>query len=58
VVFKPKMMTPERLFKGWQEARWEAYRMPAIAKRVMQGNGKGVNLLYNLLRRGGIGRPQ
>lgn len=58
VVFRPRMMTPERLFKGWQEARWEAYRLPAIAKRVMQGNGKGVNLLYNLLRRGGIGRPQ
>lgn len=57
VVFRPKLMTPERLYRGWQEVRWEAYRLPAIARRVMQGNGKFVNLLYNLLRRGGIGPP-
>jgi radical SAM superfamily enzyme YgiQ (UPF0313 family) len=57
VVFRPKRMTPERLYRGWQEARWEAYRMSAIAKRVMQGNGKTVNLLYNILRRGGVRRP-
>nr|WP_281412557.1 radical SAM protein [Geomobilimonas luticola] len=57
VVFRPKRMTPERLYRGWQEARWEAYRLPAIARRVMQGKGKGVNLMYNLLRRGGIERP-
>ena len=57
VVFRPKQMTPERLYRGWQEARWEAYRIPAIAKRVMQGNGKTVNLLYNILRRGSVGRP-
>lgn len=55
VVFRPKLMTPERLYRGWQEVRWEAYRLPAIARRVMAGNGKVVNLLYNLLRRGGIG---
>jgi radical SAM superfamily enzyme YgiQ (UPF0313 family) len=57
VVFRPKRMTPERLHHGWQEVRWEAYRMPAIAKRVMQGKGIVVNLLYNILRRGGVGRP-
>ncbi len=57
VVFRPMQMTPERLYQGWQEARWEAYRLPAIAKRVMKGKGKGVNLLYNLLRRGGVDRP-
>lgn len=57
VVFRPKLMTPERLYRGWQEIRWEAYRLPAIARRVMAGNGKTVNLLYNILRRGGIGRP-
>lgn len=57
VVFRPKQMTPERLYRGWQEARWEAYRLPAIAKRVMKGKGKGVNLMYNLLRRGGVDRP-
>lgn len=57
VVFRPKLMTPERLYRGWQEVRWEAYRLPAIARRVRRGNGKLVNLMYNLLRRGGIGPP-
>jgi len=57
VVYRPKLMTPERLYRGWQEARWEAYRLPAVLDRVMKGKGKGVNLLYNLLRRGGIERP-
>ncbi|ABB31931.1 cobalamin B12-binding domain protein [Geobacter metallireducens RCH3] len=57
VVFRPKQMTPERLYRGWQEARWEAYRLPAIASRVMKGKGKLVNLAYNFLRRGGIERP-
>lgn len=54
VVYQPKQMSPEQLYRGWQEARQEAYRWPAIAGRVMQGPGKGVNLLYNILRRGGI----
>ncbi len=54
VVYRPKQMTPERLYQGWQDARKEAYRWPAIAGRVMQSPGKGVNLLYNILRRGGI----
>lgn len=57
VVFRPKLMTPERLYQGWQEVRWAAYRLPAIARRVVDGNGKMVNLLYNLLRRGGISAP-
>ncbi|GAM08854.1 putative methyltransferase [Geobacter sp. OR-1] len=57
VVFRPKLMTPEQLYKGWQQARWEAYRWPKIAGRVMQGPGKPVHLLYNLLRRGGINKP-
>jgi radical SAM superfamily enzyme YgiQ (UPF0313 family) len=57
VVFRPKLMTPERLYHGWQQARWEAYRWPKIVERVMQGPGKPVHLLYNLLRRGGIHRP-
>lgn len=54
VVYRPKRMTPEQLYQGWQDARKEAYRWSAIAGRVMQSPGKGVNLLYNLLRRGGI----
>ncbi|MSM40993.1 MAG: radical SAM protein [Geobacter sp.] len=58
VVYRPRLMTPERLLRGWQEARWESYRLPAIARRVMLGPGKPVHLLYNLLRRGGIDRPR
>lgn len=54
VVYQPKQMTPERLYNGWQQARQEAYRWSAIAGRVMQSPGKGINLLYNILRRGGI----
>ena len=54
VVYQPKQMSPKRLHQGWQEARREAYRWPAIAGRVLQSPGKGVNLLYNILRRGGI----
>lgn len=54
VVFRPKLMSPERLHSGWTQARQEAYSWPAIAGRVMQSPGKGVNLLYNILRRGGI----
>ncbi|WP_277058878.1 B12-binding domain-containing radical SAM protein [Trichlorobacter lovleyi] len=54
VVYRPKLMSPERLYHGWLQARQEAYSWPAIAGRVMQSPGKGVNLLYNLLRRGGI----
>jgi len=57
VVFSPKLMTAERLYQGWQEARWEAYRWQKIGERVMQGPGKVVNMLYNTLRRGGIDRP-
>lgn len=54
VVYRPRLMSPERLYHGWVQARQEAYRWPAITGRVMQSPGKGVNLLYNLLRRGGI----
>ncbi len=54
VVFQPRLMSPERLYKGWVDARREAYSWSAIAGRVMQSPGKGVNLLYNILRRGGI----
>lgn len=54
VVYRPKLMSAERLYQGWQQARREAYRWPAIASRVWQSPGKGVNLLYNILRRGGI----
>ena len=54
VVFRPRLMTPERLYQGWRAARREVYRWPSILTRVMQGNGRFVNLAYNILRRGGV----
>lgn len=54
VVYRPKQMSPERLYDGWLDARREAYRWPSIAGRVMESPGKIVNLMYNILRRGGI----
>jgi len=54
VVFRPKLMTPEQLYKGWRAARREVYRWPSVLSRVMQGNGKLINLAYNVLRRGGV----
>lgn len=55
VVFRPKLMTPERLYEGWVAARREVYRWPAIFSRVMGGGGSYVtNLAYNVLRRGGV----
>ncbi len=54
VVYRPRQMTPKRLYQGWQEARREAYHWSSIAGRVLQSPGKGINLLYNILRRGGI----
>jgi radical SAM superfamily enzyme YgiQ (UPF0313 family) len=54
VVFRPRLMTPERLYQGWRAARREVYRWPSIVSRVMQGNGRFVNLAYNVLRRGGV----
>jgi radical SAM superfamily enzyme YgiQ (UPF0313 family) len=53
VVFRPRLMTPERLFQGCRDARLAAYRWPKIGERVMQGPGKLVHLMYNVLRRGG-----
>ena len=57
VVFRPKRMTPERLYRGWIEARREAYRWPSILSRVMKGPGRITNLAYNVFRRGGIYGP-
>jgi len=55
VVFRPRLMTPERLYHGWKAARREVYRWPAIMSRVMQGSsGYFTNLAYNVLRRGGV----
>ena len=53
VVFRPKLMSPERLYRGWVEAREEAYRWPSILSRVLHNpNPLLTNLAYNLLRKG------
>ena len=54
VVFRPRQMTPERLHRGWIEARREAYRWPSILSRTMQAPGRITTFAYNALRRGGI----
>ena len=54
VVFRPKLMTPQRLYRGWLEVRREVYRWPAIFSRVLSSpRGRFTTLAYNLLRRGG-----
>ncbi len=54
VVFRPRLMTPERLYRGWLEVRQEVYRWPAIFSRVLSSpRGRFTTLGYNLLRRGG-----
>lgn len=54
VVYRPRLMSPEQLYRGWVDARREAYSWSTIGARIMQSPGKAVNLLYNILRRGGI----
>ncbi len=53
VVFQPKLMSPEQLYRGWVEARTEAYSWPSILYRVWNNPGRRfTNLAYNLLRKG------
>lgn len=53
VVFQPKLMTPEQLYRGWVEARKEAYTLPSILSRVWKNPGRRfTNLAYNILRKG------
>jgi len=53
VVFRPKLMTPGQLYRGWMEARKEAYSWPAILSRVWNNPGRRItNLAYNFLRKG------
>jgi len=55
VVFRPKLMTPERLYQGWVDARREVYRWPSIFARVLAGRSSYLtNFAYNCLRRGGV----
>jgi radical SAM superfamily enzyme YgiQ (UPF0313 family) len=53
VVYRPRLMSPERLYEGWIEARRHAYTWPAIFSRMM-ANPRGLftNLAYNFLRKG------
>ncbi len=53
VVFRPKLMSPERLYRGWLEARKEAYTWTSIFSRVMKNPQRRlINLSYNILRKG------
>jgi radical SAM superfamily enzyme YgiQ (UPF0313 family) len=53
VVFRPKLMSPEQLYRGWLETRKEAYTWPAILSRVWKNPGRRfTNLAYNILRKG------
>jgi radical SAM superfamily enzyme YgiQ (UPF0313 family) len=53
VVFQPKLMTPEQLYRGWVETRKEAYTWPSILSRVWKNPGRRfTNLAYNILRKG------
>jgi radical SAM superfamily enzyme YgiQ (UPF0313 family) len=53
VVYRPRLMSPERLYRGWVETRREAYTWPAIFSRVAKNpHGIITNLVYNFLRKG------
>ncbi len=53
VVFRPKLMTAEQLYRGWLETRKEAYTWPSIFSRVWKNPGRRfTNLAYNILRKG------
>lgn len=52
VVFRPKRMTPQRLYRGWVEARQAVYAWPSILKRVAQNpHHRFTNFAYNALRK-------
>jgi radical SAM superfamily enzyme YgiQ (UPF0313 family) len=52
VVFRPRLMTPGRLYRGWAEARKAVHSWPSIFKRVrMNRRHRFVNLAYNVFRK-------
>lgn len=52
VVFRPKHMTPERLYRGWVEARQAAYAWGSIFSRVAHNpHHRFANFAYNVLRK-------
>jgi radical SAM superfamily enzyme YgiQ (UPF0313 family) len=53
VVYRPKLMSPQQLYRGWVEARREAYSWSSIISRVAKNPGRRLtNLVYNILRKG------
>jgi radical SAM superfamily enzyme YgiQ (UPF0313 family) len=52
VVYRPRLMTPERLYQGWLETRRAAYRWPAMVGRIARHPSRILTKLsYNLLRK-------
>jgi radical SAM superfamily enzyme YgiQ (UPF0313 family) len=59
VVFQPMLMSPEQLYRGWIEARKDAYTWPSILSRIWKNPGRRfTNLAYNILRKGPNDRLQ
>jgi radical SAM superfamily enzyme YgiQ (UPF0313 family) len=53
VVYRPKLMSAQQLYRGWVEARREAYSWSSIISRVAKNPGRRLtNLVYNILRKG------
>lgn len=53
VVYRPRLMSPEQLYRGWVAARREAYTWSSILSRVIHNPNPGLtSLAYNLLRKG------
>ena len=53
VVFRPKLMSPEQLYRGWAEARKSSYSWSSIFSRILKNPGcRFTNLAYNILRKG------
>ncbi len=53
VVYRPKLMSAQQLYRGWLEARREAFSWSSIFSRVAKNPGRRfTNLIYNILRKG------
>lgn len=53
VVYRPRLMSPERLYHGWLTARKEAYTWPALFSRVLANpRARLTTFAYNFLRKG------
>lgn len=52
VVFKPKLMSPERLYRGWVEARKSVYSWGSIISRTRRMKSRRLtSFAYNVFRR-------